>query len=31
MIMDMMKMNQGLVGQCPIVDEKPNTDAIRFF
>jgi hypothetical protein len=31
MIMDMMRMNQGHVGQCPIVDEEPNTNAIRFF
>jgi hypothetical protein len=31
MIMDMMRMNQGHVGQCPIVNEEPNTDAIRFF
>jgi len=31
MIMDMMRMNQGHVGQSPIVDEEPNTDVIRFF
>jgi hypothetical protein len=31
MIMDAMRMNQGNVSQCPIVEEEPNTDAARFF
>jgi len=26
MVMDAMRMNQGYVGQCPIVDEEPNAD-----
>ena len=29
--MDAMRMNQGNVCQCPIVEEEPNTDAARFF
>ena len=31
MVMDAMRMNQGHVGQYPIVDEEPNVDAVRFF
>jgi len=31
MVMDPMKMNQSYVGQCPIVDEEPNANAIKFF
>jgi stress response protein YsnF len=31
MIMDAIRMNQGHVIQCPIVDEKPNIDTTRFF
>ena len=31
MVMDVMRMNQGNVSQCPIVEEEPNTDATRFF
>jgi hypothetical protein len=31
MVMDAMRMNQGNVSQCPIVEEKPNADATRFF
>jgi VIT1/CCC1 family predicted Fe2+/Mn2+ transporter len=31
MVMDVMRMNQGNVSQCPIVEEEPNTDAARFF
>jgi hypothetical protein len=31
MVMDAMRMNQGNVSQCPIVEEEPNADAIRFF
>ena len=29
-IMDMMRMSQGYAGECSIVDEQPNVDAIRF-
>jgi hypothetical protein len=29
--MDAMRMNQGNVSQCPIVEEEPNADAARFF
>jgi hypothetical protein len=31
MIMDAMRMNQGHASQCPIIDEKPNGDATKFF
>jgi len=31
MVMDAMRMNQGNVSQCPIVEEEPNVDATRFF
>ena len=31
MVMDAMRMNQGHVGQCPIIDEEPNADTTRFF
>jgi hypothetical protein len=31
MVMDAMRMNQGNVSQCPIVEEEPNADAARFF
>jgi len=31
MIMDAMRMNQGYVGQCPIVDEELDINAIKFF
>jgi hypothetical protein len=30
-IMDAMRMNQGNVSQCPIIEEEPNADAARFF
>jgi hypothetical protein len=30
-VMDVMRMNQGYVNQCPIVDEEPNADMTRFF
>jgi hypothetical protein len=30
-VIDAMKMNQCNVRQCPIVEEKPNADAVRFF
>ena len=31
MVMDAMRMNQGNVSQCPIVEEEPNAEAARFF
>jgi hypothetical protein len=31
MVIDAMRMNQGNVSQCPIVEEEPNADAARFF
>jgi hypothetical protein len=31
MVMDVIRMNQSHVGQCPIIDEEPNADATRFF
>jgi len=31
MVMNAMKMNEGNVSQCPIVEEEPNADTIRFF
>jgi len=31
MVMDAMRMNQGNVSQCSIVEEEPNADAARFF
>jgi len=31
MVMDVMRMNQGNVNQCSIVEEEPNADATRFF
>ena len=31
MVMDAMRMNQGNVSQCPIVEEEPKADAARFF
>jgi hypothetical protein len=31
MVMDAMRMNQGNVNQCPLVEEEPNADAARFF
>ena len=31
MVMDVMRMNQGNISQCPIIEEEPNTDAARFF
>jgi len=30
-VRDAMEMNQGYVGQCPILDEEPNADATKFF
>ena len=30
-VMDAMRMNQGNVSQCPIVEEEPNAEAARFF
>jgi hypothetical protein len=31
MVIDAMRMNQGNVSQCPIIEEEPNADATRFF
>jgi len=31
MIIDAMRINQGYVDQCPVIDEEPNVDATRFF
>jgi hypothetical protein len=31
MVIDAMRMNQGNVNQCPIIEEEPNTDVARFF
>jgi hypothetical protein len=31
MIMDAMRMNQGNISQCPIVEEEPNADVAGFF
>jgi hypothetical protein len=31
MVMDAMRINQGNVSQCPIIEEEPNADATRFF
>jgi hypothetical protein len=31
MVMDAMKMNQGNVSQCLIIEKEPNADATRFF
>jgi hypothetical protein len=31
MVMDAMRMNQGNVSQCPIIEEEPNANAARFF
>jgi hypothetical protein len=31
MVMDAMRMNEGNVSECSIVEEEPNADAIRFF
>jgi len=31
MVMNVVIMNQGYVGQCLIIDEEPNADATRFF
>ena len=31
MVMDAMRMNQGNVSQCPIIEEEPNVDTTRFF
>ena len=31
MVMDAMRMNQGNVSQCPIIEEEPNANVARFF
>jgi hypothetical protein len=30
-VMDAMRMSEGNVRECPIVEEEPNSDAPRFF
>jgi len=30
MVIDAMRMNQGNISQCPIVEEEPNANATRF-
>jgi len=29
-VIDAMRINQSYVGQCPIINEEPNADTIRF-
>ena len=29
--MDVMRMSEGNVKECPIIEEEPNVDAVRFF
>jgi len=29
--MNAMRMNEGNVSQCPIIEEEPNADTTRFF
>ena len=31
MLTDAIRMNQGNVSQCPIIEEEPNANAARFF
>jgi hypothetical protein len=31
MVMDAMRMSEGNVRECPIIEEEPNADAARFF
>jgi hypothetical protein len=31
MVMDAMRMSEGNIRECPIVEEEPNADATRFF
>ena len=31
MVIDAMRMNQGYVDQCPVINEVPNIDATMFF
>jgi len=31
MVMDAMRMSEGIVRECPIVKEEPNADVSRFF
>jgi len=31
MVIDAMRMSEGNVNECPIVEEEPNADATRFF
>jgi hypothetical protein len=31
MVIDVMRMSQGYVGKCSIIDEEPNIDMTKFF
>jgi len=31
MVMDVMRMSEGNVSECPIIEEEPNADATMFF
>ena len=31
MVMDVIRMNQGNISKCPIIEEEHNTDAAKFF
>ena len=31
MVMNAMRMNKSYASQCPIIDEEPNADVVRFF
>jgi hypothetical protein len=31
MVMDAMRMSEGNVRECPIIEEEPNANAARFF
>ena len=31
MVMDAMRMSEGNISECPIIEEEPNADAARFF
>jgi len=31
MVMDAMRMSEGNVRECPIIEEEPNADTARFF
>jgi hypothetical protein len=31
MVMDAMRMSEGNISECPIIEEEPNADAAKFF